>query len=464
MKQTIVYIFLFSLSSYISYSQCYPDRHSTNAHDGWVSCSVAPSPNPNWGNSHWILYDLGSVKQLYQSTIWNLNNPDRLDWNIRSARFDYSIDGTSYSNLTTTTLPQAPGESLYEGFAGPDFGGLSARYILITAINNYGGSCSGLGEVRFYTEPGSSNSLTLNINPCVNDGVMYGLNGEMYRGGTYGGPGVISSYDDQFDFDPDAAGPGSHVISYQYMENNTMVTQNKTINVKDCGTAGCGPCPTCSLAPTTDYSADPLQSGVYYENPELLTTGTVNVAYNVNYRGSESVVMDPNFEVTNNAIFLAEIRKCSDDVNLLVNGDFEAGAVSPWIMELHQTATANLSLDSSNPYEGTYSARVDATNTTGTTWHTQFEQFGMSLNAGQTYTLEFAARASVASTIPMSISRHNSPWNNYQWTNINLTTQWQTFSIQVTADETNIGQVRVAALLGLANPATYWFDAITLKP
>lgn len=462
MKQIILYIFLFLSSSYISFSQCYPDRHSTNAHDGWVSCSTAPSPNSNWGNSHWILYDLGQVRQLYQSTIWNLNNPDRLDWNIQSARFDYSLDGVSYSNLTTTSLTQAPGLPLYEGMAGPNFGGVSARYVLITAISNYGGSCFGLGEVRFYTEPGSANSLSLNVDPCINDGVLYGLNGGMNRGGTYVGSGVVSNYDDQFDFDPDAAGPGSHVISYQYMVGNSIVTRNATINVRDCGSAGCMPCPPCSSG--TNYTADPLASGVYYENPELLTSGKVNIAYDVNYRGSESVVMDPNFEVVANSVFHAEIRDCSDDVNFLVNGDLESSTVAPWVMELHDVAAASLSLDNVNPYEGTNSARVDVTNVTGTSWHIQFEQFGMSVNAGQTYTLEFAARSSQNRTATMIVSRHNSPWNNYQWQQITLTPQWQTYSIQVTPDETNIGMVRVAALLGDIDPATYWFDNLILKP
>lgn len=462
MKQIILYIFLFLLSSYISFSQCYPDRHSTNAHDGWVSCSSAPSPNPSGGNGHWILYDLGQVRQLYKSTIWNLNSPDRLDWNIQSARFDYSVDGNSYTNLTTTTLLQASGESLYEGMTGPDFGGISARYILITAVSNYGGTCYGLGEVRFYTEPDSPNSLSLNVNPCVNDGVLYGLNGGMDKGGQYIGVGVLSSYDDQFDFDPDAAGPGAHVISYQYMIGQQILTETATINVRNCGTAGCQPCPACSS--TSDYTIDPLQSGVFYENPQLLTSGKVNVASNVNYRGSNSVLLAPNFEVEANSYFLAEIRDCSSDDNLLFNGDFEEATVDPWRMELHDVSTASLSLDTNNPYEGSHSARVDATNTSGTHWHMQFEQFGMSFNAGQTYTLEFAARSSVPRNIPINVSRHNSPWTVYQWTEINLTTQWQTFSIQITPTETNIDLVRIAALLGEADPATYWFDAFTLIP
>ena len=46
-------------------------------------------------------------------------------------------------------MPKGPGSSFYQGVNGPDFGGKLARYILITAVTNHGGSCYGLGEVKF---------------------------------------------------------------------------------------------------------------------------------------------------------------------------------------------------------------------------------------------------------------------------------------------------------------------------
>lgn len=128
------------------------DRHNTNAFDGWVSCSTAPNPNSANGNSHWILYDLGQNKSLFTSQFWNVNHPEHLDWGIRTIRVEYSLDNTNWTTMGDFTFPQAPGQSLYEGFEGPDFEAITARYILLTALNNYGGACSGFGELKIYTQ------------------------------------------------------------------------------------------------------------------------------------------------------------------------------------------------------------------------------------------------------------------------------------------------------------------------
>jgi len=142
---------------------------------------------------------------------------------------------------------------------------------------------------------------------------------------------------------------------------------------------------------------------------------------------------------------------------MLDNGDFSTGNVDPWVMELHQGSEAVLSYDNG-------AAKVVTNNITGTSWHIQFEQFGMSMNQGQTYTLTFSARASGTRNIGMGIGRHNSPWNGYAYTSINLTTQWKTYSMQITPDENNTNMVRLSAHLGDAPAGTYWFDNISLKP
>lgn len=40
------------------FSQAYPDRHSTNLTDGWLSCNATTNPNPVRGGGHWIMYNL----------------------------------------------------------------------------------------------------------------------------------------------------------------------------------------------------------------------------------------------------------------------------------------------------------------------------------------------------------------------------------------------------------------------
>jgi len=133
-------------------AQCYPDRHSTNWFDGWVSCTAAMNPNTEHGMSHWILYDFGSPYQLGQMKVWNTNDPEHLDWGIREAIIDVSLDGIQWTTVGEFVLSQASGSPIYEGSSGPDLDGVEGRFVLITAKNNWGGECFGLSELRIAAE------------------------------------------------------------------------------------------------------------------------------------------------------------------------------------------------------------------------------------------------------------------------------------------------------------------------
>ena len=148
MKKTILLISALVVMQQFGYAQCYPDRHSTNFFDGWISCEVAPSPNPVRPASHFIMYDFGKVYKLGQMTIWNSNDPSHLDWGMRDVAIDYSTDGVNWYTAGDFTFPQASGLSTYEGAEGPFLNDIEGRYLLITALNNYGGECFGLSEMR----------------------------------------------------------------------------------------------------------------------------------------------------------------------------------------------------------------------------------------------------------------------------------------------------------------------------
>lgn len=140
------------LSVHFVMSQCYPDRHSTNWFDGWVSCESFPNPNTQHGISHWIMYDLGQEFALKKTKVWNSNDPNNLNRGIKNVIIDYANNGTDWLNAGTFTLEQADGKTTYQGFDGPDLTGIRARYVLLTAVDNWGGACYGLGEIRFEAE------------------------------------------------------------------------------------------------------------------------------------------------------------------------------------------------------------------------------------------------------------------------------------------------------------------------
>jgi hypothetical protein len=143
-----IFIILSAILPCAAQAQCFPDRHSTNFFDGWISCEVAKSPNPLREPGHFIMYDFGKMYKLGQMTIWNTNDPSRINWGMRDVAIDYSQDGEYWIHAGDYVFSQATGLSTYEGEQGPHLNDIEARYLLITGLTNYGGECFGLSEMR----------------------------------------------------------------------------------------------------------------------------------------------------------------------------------------------------------------------------------------------------------------------------------------------------------------------------
>jgi len=129
------------------------DEHSTEWDDGWIHYGQppvpAPSPNPARGDGFWIHYDLGYLYTLADMWVWNSNESCCTDRGFKDLVIDYSFNGSTWIELGTFQWPEASGSDNYTGFAGPDFGDVCARYVLITAITNWGSpGAYGLAEVK----------------------------------------------------------------------------------------------------------------------------------------------------------------------------------------------------------------------------------------------------------------------------------------------------------------------------
>jgi hypothetical protein len=130
------------------------DAHSVEWDDAWLHFEIplvpVPSPNPARGDSFWIHYDFGYQYTLTDTWVWNGNEPCCTNRGFKDVVIDYSDDGINWTELGTFQWPQASGLSTYTGFAGPTFGSLCARYVLITANTNWGspGGYS-LAEIKF---------------------------------------------------------------------------------------------------------------------------------------------------------------------------------------------------------------------------------------------------------------------------------------------------------------------------
>jgi Secretion system C-terminal sorting domain len=160
-----IYLLLFSVVYLASAdAQCFMDQHNTNWNDGWLSCETSASPNTNRGKGHWIMYSLGYKYALGQSRFWNHNEADALNNGVRSFALDVSLDGIDWTEWKVFDLPMAPGSPIYEGVDGPDLEKIPARYILLTALDNYGGPCYGFAEMKVDVEVLSQ---TENETDCV---------------------------------------------------------------------------------------------------------------------------------------------------------------------------------------------------------------------------------------------------------------------------------------------------------
>ncbi len=126
----------------------HPDRHNTSVESAWISCHATQNPNFRRGISHWIMYDLSDTYQLENSHFWNLNAPEFLSAGMKLAVIDISLDGKDWKEVSVFEFSRANGSGYYTGEQGPDLTGHEARFVLLTIMENYGGPCSGFGELK----------------------------------------------------------------------------------------------------------------------------------------------------------------------------------------------------------------------------------------------------------------------------------------------------------------------------
>ena len=112
MKKSIITIFILSISLSL-FGQCFPERHSTNWFDAWVSCETSISPNSS--KSHWIMYELDALYKIDKFKIWNINDPSHLEWGTKNLLIEYSEDGKNWFIGDSFVLTKATGTNDYEG-------------------------------------------------------------------------------------------------------------------------------------------------------------------------------------------------------------------------------------------------------------------------------------------------------------------------------------------------------------
>jgi len=132
-----------------------------------MSCTATQSPNPARGTSHWLQIAIDEYKAIGNLYLWNIADPDHLTDGANSIAVDVSTDGINWTEATTLALLQGQDNGVYEGEEVANLSGITAKYILITALTNHGGNCYGLSELKIETVefPCGGDELFVTDNP-----------------------------------------------------------------------------------------------------------------------------------------------------------------------------------------------------------------------------------------------------------------------------------------------------------
>ena len=240
--------------SYQPYEDCTPTNTLTPAAEAaWETCNTAANPNAVRSSAgHWILYSFDDIYRFNDTRVWNYNVPNLTNKGFKNVVVDYSLDGNTWSSIGGTyTWPQAPGTTDYTGFTGPNLNNVKAKYILISALSNYGNtSCYGFSKITMDAQLCNPKDT-----PC----------------------------DD-----------GDPLTFYDKFDDNCNC-RGVDIN-----------CSADTLALGTNAITDSL----FQAKKTIQTQNKIDQYQNISFTAGNSIVLLPGFEVSTEGVFVAEIRDC----------------------------------------------------------------------------------------------------------------------------------------------------------
>ncbi len=149
----------------------------------------------------------------------------------------------------------------------------------------------------------------------------------------------------------------------------------------------------------------------------------------------------------------------SDNDNLLGNGDFELGKDSWKFPIFDANAQGRFDIDEAGLINGNNSAKITTQQTTNINFHMQLRQ-PLKVISGKNYVLSYSARANTQTTIETWLQQAESPFAAYLETEIELTTETQTFTD--TAFVSQDDSVFVTFMVGNSGLAEIWIDNVIL--
>jgi F5/8 type C domain/Protein of unknown function (DUF1349) len=121
------------------------DLHGDDADTMWVTAMDAVEAG-------WMQFEFDAVYKLYELMVWNYNVQFEivLGYGFKDVTIEYSENGEDWTVLADVEFAKAPSADGYASDTIVDLGGVSARYVRLTANSNWGMLTQyGLSEVRF---------------------------------------------------------------------------------------------------------------------------------------------------------------------------------------------------------------------------------------------------------------------------------------------------------------------------
>ncbi len=146
---------MFELSAMENAYQAVIDNSGMSGSKGRIHLHTNAAKDMYKGDVKEFLFDIGHIDKLGELYLWNYNAPGDTGSGLKEIAVSCSEDNITYSEPVNYILAQATGEDGLEATNTVDgnsvnFNGVSARYIKITVLSNYGGTENGLSEIRLF--------------------------------------------------------------------------------------------------------------------------------------------------------------------------------------------------------------------------------------------------------------------------------------------------------------------------
>jgi beta-glucanase (GH16 family) len=265
--------------------------------------------------------------------------------------------------------------------------------------------------------------------------------------------------------------PGAQNWNVQLQHNHIALTEGRKYRISFDARASVNRAMSYTVGADQDRSYAPYTNGDV--NVALTTTmqkftstfsmtGATNngarVVFNLAQAGVNSVWID---NVVVEDIGVADAPATPDapvpGVNLLKNGDFQTD-LSNW--KIYSDPAPSLTASATNGAAKLVITNVNPTNN----WNVQFNQPGVSIVQGHSYTLTFKGSASVAKAVGVVIGETSGNYTRYLSETASLTPTMNTFTYTFTAQVTNpAAQLQILGAVGPAGDNyTLTFDDVSL--